>query len=92
MAKLPKVYFGVVSDDHVDWRAAKLPPQKDDDELLAITPPDVIGMLGFDPLDLFNKCPLCGEPLVDSDSGIWCCNPCCDVVDDYLMYKEGDHE
>jgi hypothetical protein len=33
-------------------------------------------------------CPLCGKPLVDAPSGIWCVNPKCEVEDDYLMYDE----
>jgi len=34
------------------------------------------------------RCPLCGEPLVDAPSGIWCVNPNCEVEDDYLMYND----
>jgi hypothetical protein len=33
-------------------------------------------------------CPLCGKPLVDEPSGIWCVNPTCEVEDDYLMYDD----
>jgi hypothetical protein len=34
------------------------------------------------------RCPVCGEPLVDDRSGIWCVNPDCEVMDDYSMYDE----
>ena len=37
-------------DPHADWRSAA--EAKDpDDELLPATPPDVVAVLGFDPLD-----------------------------------------
>lgn len=36
----------------VDWRKLNLPDEPDDDAPLKVTPPDVVGMLGFDPLDL----------------------------------------
>ena len=34
------------------------------------------------------NCPLCGKPLIDEKSGIWCLNPDCEVLDDYTMYGE----
>jgi hypothetical protein len=54
--KLPQAWFGKIDpDSDFDWR--KIPIDgidDDDDEELAETPQDVIDMLGFDPLDLFN--------------------------------------
>jgi hypothetical protein len=38
------------------------------------------------------RCPVCGEPLVDDRSGIWCVNPDCEVLDDYAMYDETHKE
>jgi hypothetical protein len=53
--QLPDVYFGSVMKASADWRS-KLPvDEPDDDELLAETPADVIGMLGFDPLTVMDK-------------------------------------
>lgn len=44
------VHFGAVNAPPVDWRAT--PTQEDpDDGLLPITPPDVVALLGFDPLE-----------------------------------------
>lgn len=45
---LPRTYFGPVSEEVVDWR--NKPDVDPDDEQLAVTPPDVIRLLGFDPL------------------------------------------
>ncbi len=63
--------------------------QLDNDELLEETPPDVILILGFDPLELFEKCPKCGKILIEDGSGIWCVNPNCEVTDDCYM-TEGE--
>lgn len=46
---LPELHFGYVTQKPIDWRKHK-DESKDDDALLPKTPPDVIGMLGFDPL------------------------------------------
>jgi hypothetical protein len=44
------VHFGPVSDKKIDWRKILADGlEKDDDEELEVTPPEVIGMLGFDP-------------------------------------------
>lgn len=45
--KFPDVYFGRVSENPVDWRKKK-DESADDDEMIE-TPPDVVGILGFDP-------------------------------------------
>lgn len=45
---LPMLYFGEVGEPGIDWR--KQPEEIDpDDEEMAVTPPDVVEMLGFDP-------------------------------------------
>jgi len=51
---IPEVHFGGVSGELVDWRSelADL-GEFDDDKLLDVTSPDVVGMLGFDPRELF---------------------------------------
>ena len=50
---LPGVRFGDESTDKLDWRDLDgQDDDADDDELLAETPPDVVAMLGFDPLEL----------------------------------------
>jgi hypothetical protein len=43
----PKVYFGAVNDDPVNWQ--DMDDDDPDDEELAETPADVVFMLGFDP-------------------------------------------
>lgn len=51
---LPEVHFGEVTNTPVDWRKAAQAGEVanlDDDVELAETPPDVIAMLGFDPLE-----------------------------------------
>ena len=49
---LPDVAFGHADAELPDWRAEPFADDAaDDDEELAETPPDVIAMLGFDPLD-----------------------------------------
>lgn len=50
MSDLPLVYFGPVDRPRPDWRAIADAPDPDDD-LLPATPPGVVAMLGFDPLD-----------------------------------------
>ena len=47
---LPSVGFGA-SGALPDWRQLPDPPDPDD-ELLSKTPPDVVSMLGFDPLEI----------------------------------------
>lgn len=46
-----KVRFGAVYGEDVDWRGYPPAPDadRDDDEELPITPPDVVRLLGFDP-------------------------------------------
>ena len=52
MSVLPDVHFGEVGGPAPDWRATVgLHDEPDDDELLDSTPEDVIGILGFDPLN-----------------------------------------
>ena len=48
---LPDVHFGDVDSAPVDWRNAPDDNTPDDDEELAKTPPEVIAILGFDPLN-----------------------------------------
>jgi hypothetical protein len=46
---LPDAYFGPVGKQPHDWR--KQPDiGSDDDADLAVTPPDVVALLGFDPV------------------------------------------
>lgn len=47
------IHFGEIDRPLSDWRAdGDLSSQPDpDDELLAVTPPDVVAVLGFDPLE-----------------------------------------
>ena len=48
--QLPDVHWGSADAKPADWRNA--PDEVDpDDEELPETPPDVVAMLGFDPLD-----------------------------------------
>jgi hypothetical protein len=57
----PFISFGrAESDDSklIDWRNEPDPSGADDDEELKTTPPDVVAMLGFDPLDEDNDEPL----------------------------------
>lgn len=37
--------------DDVDWRSHDAPDDDPDDELLPTTPPEVVAVLGFDPLE-----------------------------------------
>jgi hypothetical protein len=39
------------------------------------------------------NCPVCGRELSEGDIGIWCIDPDCKVVDDYLKYavEKGIH-
>ena len=54
MARTFDVYFGSVKEAPLDWRS--LPDDSpDDDALLAVTPADVVGILGFDPLELWAR-------------------------------------
>ena len=45
------VYFGDMKSALVNWRD-EFDPEDVDDEELDTTPPEVVGMLGFDPKDL----------------------------------------
>lgn len=51
VSNIPRVHFGVVKP--IRWQDAD--PGPDDDELLAVTDPAVVAMLGFDPLDYVEK-------------------------------------
>lgn len=51
MAELPDVRFGTADAEPLDWRKFE-DPGADDDEELATTPPSVVKLLGFDPLDI----------------------------------------
>jgi hypothetical protein len=52
MSLFPGVHFGPVGEP-LDWRDPKFADDTpDDDAELAVTPPDVVGILGFDPLEL----------------------------------------
>ena len=52
--ELPKVYFGDVDAEEVDWRSrfADEPDDEDDDELDETTNPDIVELLGYDPREL----------------------------------------
>jgi hypothetical protein len=63
---LPDVHFGKVGEKPIDWRSKPLSiVDDDDDELLDVTPEDVVGILGFDPKE-FEKVEKGGE-----GSGNW---------------------
>ena len=47
MSNIPTAHFGTAAKDVVDWR--KETDEDPDDTELAVTPPDVVKMLGFDP-------------------------------------------
>ena len=47
MTNIPTAHFGTAAKDAVDWR--KETNEDPDDTELAVTPPDVVKMLGFDP-------------------------------------------
>ena len=48
---LPDARFGSATASPADWRAGADEDNDPDDTLLAVTPPDVVAMLGFDPLE-----------------------------------------
>lgn len=48
--ELPQAHFGDIEKKPLPWRG-KIKDDPDDDEELAQTPPDVVAMLGFDPLE-----------------------------------------
>jgi len=48
LTKIPTAHFGTAAKDAVDWR--KETDEDPDDTELAVTPPDVVKMLGFDPV------------------------------------------
>jgi hypothetical protein len=52
--RIPEAHFGSLDQPHRNWRdvLANEPDQPDDGELLPETPPDIIGMLGFNPLEI----------------------------------------
>lgn len=47
MSNIPTAHFGTAAKDAVNWR--KETDEDPDDTELAVTPPDVVKMLGFDP-------------------------------------------
>ena len=49
MIVFPDVYFGRVGGQQIDWRTISINDDFDNDELLDISPEDVVGILGFDP-------------------------------------------
>ena len=49
MSDLPDVHFGSITAKPKDWRA-ETPEADPDDEELTTTPPEVVKILGFDPL------------------------------------------
>jgi hypothetical protein len=51
--KWPQIYFGKYSEEKRDWRVVLADEPDDDDDELRPTSPDVIGMLGFDPVEEF---------------------------------------
>jgi hypothetical protein len=51
MGLFPDVHFGPVGEP-LDWRECAPDDSPDDDAELFPTPPDVVGILGFDPLEL----------------------------------------
>ena len=48
---LDTVHFGSMNKPLPDWRTQPADDSDPDDELLPQTPPDVVAVLGFDPLD-----------------------------------------
>jgi hypothetical protein len=48
---LPEMHFGKADAKPLDWRKFK-DDSPDDDEELAETPPSMVAILGFDPLEL----------------------------------------
>lgn len=48
--ELPAVHFGSADKPPADWRDE--PDDDDPDDELVETPPDVVAMLGFDPVEL----------------------------------------
>jgi hypothetical protein len=56
LIKIPTAHFGTAAKDAVDWR--KETDEDPDDTELAVTPPDVVKMLGFDPAKEKMKNPL----------------------------------
>ena len=49
------VYFGPVTDEEIDWRKELADVDEPDDDESRPTDPDVIGILGFDPMEEFDK-------------------------------------
>jgi len=47
----PNAHWGNIGNPLPDWRAIDQEDDADDDRELPETPPDVIAILGFDPLD-----------------------------------------
>jgi hypothetical protein len=58
---LPDAHWGTATTPLPDWREDSTDDFDPDDEELPQTPPDVIAMLGFDPLDLDDDEPEAGE-------------------------------
>jgi len=59
---LPNVRFVNADGEDVEVDLSDYDPGPDDDELLEETPPDVVAMLGFDPLELLKEEPGKEEP------------------------------
>jgi hypothetical protein len=49
------IHFGVVKEKKDDFEEVIEFDEPDDDEELEVTPPDVVGMLGFDPKEFSTK-------------------------------------
>lgn len=65
MLNFPQAYVGHVGGALPDWRdAAFAEEEKDDDDELQETPPDVLAMLGFDPLTFEDDAMAADEALI----------------------------
>lgn len=49
MRDIPDVHFGNVDAPLPDWRKAALDDGPDNDEPFAVTPQEIVDLLGFDP-------------------------------------------
>lgn len=49
----PQIYIGKYSEEKIDWRTILADEPDDDDDELRPTSPDVIAILGFDPVEEF---------------------------------------
>ena len=50
--ELPDIHYGTAEGELPDWRKSEDDDEDPDDEELPETPPEIIEILGFDPLDL----------------------------------------